>query len=238
MKRAIALLVAVILCCTLALSVSAAENFVPSISYKDHPEVVGVPRLVNEDGGLVHELDIHCLEITPVSEAVNIAADERNDAQKLLVDVYGQLKSGAMKLPFDEDVADSMVIRDLIDASLVCGAVHLDPNHVVELAKPGVCIEVTFGLGINANVPVVVMAYLDGQWTPAVSVVNNGDGTVTCVFEELCPVAFCVDTTDLTPVPPTGDAVGQNLIYWFIMMVVSAGVLILLLLKQRQQKKQ
>ena len=40
-----------------------------------------------------------------------------------------------------------------------------------------------------------------------------------------------------TPVPPTGDTIGQNLIYWLIMMVASAGILILLLLKQRKDRK-
>lgn len=237
MKRVIAFMVAVLLCCTLALSVGAAENFVPSISYKDHPEVEGDPKLIDDEGELIHKLDSHCLEITAVSEAVNTPEAARTEEQKLLVEVYEKLESGAMKLPFEGNSADEMVIRDLFDASLVCGDAHLNPNHVEELAKPGVYIEITFDLGVAANIPVVAMVYLDGQWTPAITVANNGDGTVTCVFEELCPVAFCVDTTDLTPVPPTGDTVGQNLIYWFIMMVVAAGALILLLLKQRKNSK-
>lgn len=236
MKRAIAFMVAIMLCCTLALSVSAAENFVPSISYKDHPDVVDDPELIDDGGEKIHKLDSHCLEITSVAEAVNTPADARTDAEKLLVEVYEQLDEGTMKLPFTGDSADNMVIRDLFDASLICGDVHLDPNHVQELAKPGVCIEISFDLGIGANVPVVVMVYLDGQWTPAVSVKNNGDGTVTCVFEEICPIAFCVDTTDLTPAPPTGDVIGQNLIYWVIMMAASGTILILLLVAQRRQK--
>ena len=41
-------------------------------------------------------------------------------------------------------------------------------------------------------VEVAVFSYVDGEWIEAVSVTNNGDGTVTVVFEDICPVAFAV----------------------------------------------
>ena len=37
------------------------------------------------------------------------------------------------------------------------------------------------------------MTYNDGQWEPIRETRNNGDGTVTCLFEHLCPVAFFVE---------------------------------------------
>ena len=34
------------------------------------------------------------------------------------------------------------------------------------------------------------------EWTPVVKTVNNGDGTVTCTFEELGVIAFSVRTEE------------------------------------------
>ena len=47
---------------------------------------------------------------------------------------------------------------------------------------------------VNPNLNPGNMTYVNGKWVPAVSTVNNGDGTVTVVFEDICPIAFSVRT--------------------------------------------
>ena len=50
------------------------------------------------------------------------------------------------------------------------------PRKLME--QEGYTLELTFDLGVGANVDVVVMSYVDGRWVE-VKAVNNGDGTVT-----------------------------------------------------------
>lgn len=235
MKKTISVLMMLVLLLGLAVPVYA-QDFVPSISYKDNPDVVGDVELVDPEGNVLEKLDSECLEITPVSEAAAKKPEDRSESDQLLVDVYNQLLSGEMKLPFDEDKAGDMVIRDLIDASLICGDVHTNPSHVEELAKTGVCIRITFDLGVKADTEVTVMAYVDGQWVKAERVVNNGDGTVTCIFEQICPIAFSVEEGAEEDVPTTGDTQGRFLLLWVLLLVVSFGAMLVLLLKGHKLK--
>ena len=230
MKKVLCLLTALMLCFAMAIP-AYAEEFVPSIGYKDEPDVEGNPVLV--EGDTRTELDADCLVITPVSDAQDKKEEDRNDAEKLLVDVYAQLSDGSMKLPFE--TGKDMVIRDLVDASLVCGDVHTDPSHVEALAKEGVMLEVTFDLGVEKDVNVVVMTYIDGKWAPIEKVTNNGDGTVTCLFEEICPVVFCVGEAD---VPKTGDSMMEDMMVWLIIFAVSLiAIAVLVVLRKKNLKR-
>ena len=75
---------------------------------------------------------------------------------------------------------------------------------------------------------------MNGQWAPVKSVKNNGDGTVTCVFEDICPVAFCVEPhADANP-PKTGDAAGGYMLNWLILLVASAAVVVVLIVNRRK----
>ena len=51
---------------------------------------------------------------------------------------------------------------------------------------------ITFKMGVEADTDVIIMTCIDGKWEAIESVVNNGDGTVTGIFEDICPVAFVV----------------------------------------------
>lgn len=235
MKKLSCILLALVLCVSMVVSVSAASGFVPSISYKDHPNVEEPIRLVDETGKELKKLDGDCLKITSVSEAAQTPEDEVTQIEKELLYVYEQLTDGTMTLPFDADKADNMIIRDLFDATLICGEYHTNPSHVNELAKPGVFIEITFDLGIEADTEVVVMAYIDGEWAPIHSVTNNGDGTVTCVFDQICPIAFCVEQK--LESPKTGDIAIPQMILWTVLLLGSFAAIVLMLLSKRRKKK-
>ena len=234
MKKQISLLMVMALLCAFAMPI-AAEEFVPSISYKDHPEVVGVPEIV--DGEDRETLDAECIEITPVSDALNTQEENRDPAEALLVEVYEKLTNGDMKLPVpgaDAEEEKYYVVRDLLDVSMICEGVHTDPDHVAELEKPDVFIEIVFDLGVKEDKEVTVLVYVDGEWQPIKGVTNKGDGTVVCVFEELCPVAFCVEDEAKAPPSPTGDKLGKDLLLWVILMIVSSGAAITMIAYQRK----
>ena len=226
------------LCISFACPIFAAEEFVPSISYKGTPDVVTVKDANGQDAagvvldasgavtGYVYE---DCMLLTPVA----YAADDKDipaDAKEELLEVYKALNDGTMKLPYGDNVkAEYMVIRDLFDISWLCSHGHNDA-----LAAAGVVLEMTFDLGIDADTTVVVMTYKNDTWGEIAKVVNNGDGTITCTFESLCPVSISV--MDKTAADPdgTGDVFNGELFMWIALMTVSAAAVVVVTTKRRQ----
>ncbi len=200
MKKVICLLVALVLCASVVFTVAVADGFVESITYKGSPELVkpdgtGMNIVLHDDKDVKDSLgatDDGCLLITSVAEA-KTTTKLSEEARELLLKVYEELSEGTMVLPYDkvEGIdADKMVIRELLDVSLVC-----DHPHKEELKKNDVAIVLSFDLGVEEDAVLSVMTYVDGEWVPAVKVTNNGDGTVTCVLEDLCPVAFSIEAS-------------------------------------------
>lgn len=235
MKKIVMLLVAVMLVASLACPAFAAEDdFVPSITYKGAPELVltvdvdGNPvvgAIVGEDGKTVDYVDEDCLLITPLS-AIDSEDRLSAEAKAQLKDVYQKLLSGDMKLPYEGD--KDMVILELVDASWLCE----ECSEAVE--DEGVVFNATFDLGVAKDVEVTVMTYKNDAWNPIEKVVNNGDGTVTCTFEHLCPVAFAVATEDAPS--ETGD--NSDMMLWGMLLALSAvGMATVSVLYFRNRKK-
>ena len=247
MKRVISLVIALVLCLGLAAPVFAAE-FVSSITGKESPTIVPVTGedgkeyigvIHDEDGNVIGYVDEKCLLITPVSKAATseLIPDE---AEKTLLSVYEQLVAGTMDLPYEKFNADldasNMVIRDLFDASWLCDGENIAPAHPdhPEMIEPkGVTISITFNVGISKNTTLYCMSYKHGVWNPIVKTVNNGNGTVTCTFEDFCPIAFAVEKGADTPPSQTGD--DSNVALWAGIMAVSVVALGAVLILSRRK---
>lgn len=243
MKKLVSLVLALMMCFGLCSVVYAAEDgFVPSISYKPGPELVtGSDDEGNETVGTITDADGEpmdyvysddaCLVITPIADALN---DEQtgipDEAEELLEFVYEELKAGRMKLPVENP--DDMAIIQMVDATFLCDGAVDYTDHETMLEDEGVSLVLTFDLGVGADVPVTVMCYVDGQWVE-VPTVNNGDGTVTCVFEKLCPVVFAVPANTVKP-PKTGDNSVAELGLWFGLMFTSTVALAALVIFRRK----
>ncbi len=221
MKKTLCLITVMALVLALACSVCAAQDdFVDSITYKGAPALVfdldgNIGTLYDVNGQVIDKISPECLVITSIAD-VDKSDKIPEDARKELKEVYAALMDGSMELPYETD--QDMVIRELIDASWLCAGSEED--HEAMLAPEGVTLELTFDLGVDKDTNVVVMTYIDGKWAPIVSVKNNGDGTVTCVFEEICPIAFSVPVKDNTPPAQTGDQ--TDLTLWISIMCASA----------------
>lgn len=244
MKKIICLFTAFLLCLGLA-TPAFAEEFVPSVGVKDAPSVVEVV-IIDEDGNVVREIGDDCLFVTSLSailageEGEN---DHHNENFDLLLSVYNQLKDGTMKLPYEKfnagiDAA-TMVIRDLFDATLICTdeeepdcEPNSDENCADVLEPAGVRIRITFDLGVSRDTTVYTMSYKEEAWQ-AIPTVNNGDGTVTCTFEHLCPVVFSVREGSDSNSPNTGDP--TNVLPWVVLLTVSAAGLVTLLVFKRKR---
>ena len=234
MKKVICLITAVMLCVALASFAFAADEFVPSISYKGAPTIVeitddqgkpAIGTITNGSGDVVGHLYADCLLITSIADA-NTSTNIPSDAKATLLSVYEQLNKGTMKLPYGKDVdAGKMVIKDLFDVSWQC------EEHPAAVEPKGVTVTLTFDMGVAADADVSVMTYKNGAWADIVSVKNNGDGTVTCVFEDFCPVAVSV------PVPGTGpDDTGDkaDITLWVTLLSVSAVAVVALVVLRRR----
>lgn len=230
MKRLMSLVLALMLCFCLCSTVFAAEgDFVPSISYKDGPTLVTgeddegrttVGTVHDADGNMIsYVYDEDCLVITTIAEALKDSETGIPDEnEELLEFVYAEILAGRMELPFED--SKDMAIIQLLDGTFLCKGASVGTDHETMLEPEGVLLELTFDLGVGADVPVTVMCYVDGQWVEICSVKNNGDGTVTCVFEKLCPIAFAVPSTAVQP-PKTGDDSAAELGLWIGLMTAS-----------------
>lgn len=237
MKKILSAVLALVMVLSLSAVAFAADTFVPSITYKDAPEVV-VAQLI-EEGKEPENVPEHCLIITPVAEAES-EMDRLPNEMKLLQSVYDQLNEGTMKLPTGKLKKDlepeEVVIRDLVDISWLC---EETPSHLERLESETVDLVITFNMkGLKATDTIYVMTYKeDGaeaagemEWNPIKSVVNNGDGTITCTFAHLCPVAFIVDKS----MPNMGVEFSMELMMWSFVLVASAAALVVVVYKRRK----
>lgn len=250
MRRMVSILVAMVLCFSLCGTVFA-DDFVPSITEKGAPEIVtikddagkdAIGQLLDADGNVVGYVYEECLLITPVSQA-ETSEEIPDHAEDLLLEVYNKLSNGTMDLPYEKLNANldpaKMVIKDLFDVTWLCGenaGGNFDeehPDHEELTAKKGVTVTITFDLGVGKNAGVYCMSYKNNVWNPVVKCVNNGDGTVTCTFEDFCPVAFSVGSANVTPPSQTGDP--ANPIFWIILMSVSVVALGAVLVLSRRK---
>ena len=223
MRRWMSLVAALLLCLTMVHPVSA-DTFVPSISYKDGPGV----KEAEMDGKKV----TGCVVVTSLRQADEKATDITQTDRDLLLQVYEKLSENSMKLPLENT---DFVVRELVDVSFMQkDCVEVPHGHKEWLAKENTTISVTFDLGVWKGQEVEVFVYLDGQWTAVEEVVNNGDGTVTCVLEDFCPVAFCTNPKDDEKPPQTGDANGEDLLLWTVLLVGSLGAVVILLANRRR----
>lgn len=219
MKKILCMMAALLMCLSLAMpAMAASDTFVPSIGYKDGPEC--------EDAVLGGEYVGGCIVVSSIKQAKEKTTDIYQEERDLLLELYEKIETGAMKLPMENS---GYVVRELVDVSFVKSGCVEDPHgHEEDLLEEGTTITVTFDLGVWANTHVQVLVYVDGQWVAPVRVVNNGNGTVTCEFENIGPVAFCVDPSVETESPKTGDTAGQGLWIWILLLGVSAAALVLL----------
>lgn len=216
MKKVVYLIITLLVCSSMVLPVFAEQTeFVPSISYKGGPEV--------EEANMNGEDVADCIVVTSILEAEIGSTDISQEERGLLLEVYEALRDGIMTLGLDDDY----VIRELVDVSFAYEDCRLDEAHDnkdTSLKESGVALTIDFDLGIEAGIDVIVMIYVDGQWQKVEDVTNNGDGTVTSVLEDLCPVAFVVEERVGDIPPQTGDVF--NPLLWVSILILSAAALV------------
>lgn len=260
MKKIITLVCALLVCVSVT-GTAAAEVFTASVEQKGAPAVVeimdeaGNSAIAALSGNLPEDLVLvsgDCLVITAVADAES--SDRIPDAsQQALLEVYNGLRDGSIAVPFaelDAEHADALVVRDLFDISWT-GSEGSDFEKLLDAED--VFLEMTFALEIEADAKVYVMVYKNNAWQQIDQVTNNGDGTITCVFDHLCPVAVVVENNEAVEAAslsaeraqganPSQDTEAEetsegNLLLWVGILAASVlGLTVLLAGKKRKQK--
>ena len=226
MKKVLCMLMALVLAVSLAVPAFAADTFVPSITYKDGPDV--------DNGSMNGERVTTCLVVTSISEAKDKSTDITQEERDQLLDLYAKLDSGKMKLPIAND---QYVVRELVDVSYSAIGCVVDHDHEEWLKKDGNTATIDFDLGVPGGTEVVVMVYTGEEWVAAEQVTNLGGGIVRVVFEDLGPVAFCVKEEAQAPSPDTGDTGGQRVLLWGAVAAGSVAALLILFVLLKRSKK-
>lgn len=196
MKKITALLIALALIVAMACPVFA-DGFTASPTDPDLFELVETDGYVgiirDANGEEVARVPAGCLLITSLEDVKDETKDVPEEICQLLESVYEALTNGDMELPYEKHDAalsgDNMTMRSLFDIRFTC------EDHKAMMEQEGYTLEVTLKVSIEADTTVYTMFYDEEteEWAPIVSTENNNDGTVTCVFEQLCAVEFSVE---------------------------------------------
>lgn len=235
--------------CLSAVCSAAATVFSPSVERKAAPVVVelkdaegnaAVAKLKGAELGDGTFVSAESLVVTSVMDAEN--SDRIPDAsQKALLEVYNGLQDGSIKVPFkklDKKKAHKLVVRDLFDISWTETE---DDSFEKLLDEEGVSLEMTFVVNIASDAAVYVMVYKNEAWQQIRQVTNNGDGTITCVFDHLCPVAVIVEDTTETEAAETAaqdpEADDRSNLLWVGLLAVSSAALAVLVRSRKRKQK-
>lgn len=171
MKKIISLVLVLMLCVALAAPAMAAD-VAPAAVFTDSP--VPVIEIVEVDKFILSTL----------LDAEECTTEIPQETRDLLIEVYDKMAEGELELPLD----DTYVVRELVDVSYR----EQFADEAEELKEEGTTVTITFKIGVGEDAEVAVYSYVGGEWIEAVKVTNNGDGSVTVEFEDICPVAFAV----------------------------------------------
>lgn len=256
MKKVICLILSVMFSLSLAVPAFAAV-FTASVENKQAPEVV---EITDEEGNvavatLIGNLPEGMQLVSGDFLVVTAVADAESSyqipevSQQALLEVYTGLQDGSILVPFeqlDEANAPNLVIRDLFDVSWV----DVDGNDIGKLLDAeDVFLEMTFDMKVAADAKVYVMVYKNDAWQQIQQVTNNGDGTITCVFEHLCPVAVIVEaeeTVETEEIVEAANVVADsgmetssngNMTLWIVIMAAALLTFVALLVSRKRKQK-
>ena len=262
MKKVFGLVLALAICMSVSCT-AFAEAFTASVENKSAPAVV---EIVNEAGETaiatltgdlpegMEMVSVDALVVTSVADAES--SDQIPEAsQQALLEVYNGLQDGSIQVPFEEldaEKASDLVIRDLFDVSWV-DVIGDDFKNVLE--SEGISLEMTFAMDIAADATVYVMVYKNDVWQEIQQVTNNGDGTITCVFAHLCPVAVIVEAEEVEVAEVENEAdqavasvqsaeegeveesAGQNIALWVGILVAASVALVAIFAGMKKKQK-
>lgn len=194
----------------------------------------------------IHESKLIITSVAKKDTSTEIPAEAKKDLDKAYEDFSAKNKKITQLIPANvskaitetvkeeigaDKTADDLIVRDLFDVSLICDESNellIDDEHHLLL---------TFNLGVKKDEFITAIKFNPetDKWETIRSVVNNGDGTVTCEFDHLCPIAFLVERTEANSAQ-TGDS-SVSIYVWIAVAAAAAALIVVLIIAKNKKEK-
>lgn len=241
MKKAISLILSLLMVFSLSIVGFAAEDdFRPSVDSKDHPVIVpqdfnGVSfdALILDANNNVIE-GIHLVTYKNADGEIIVTAYSEKDVADDRVDVvyfeasYKEILSARSLKELNELIPLGMVVRDFFDITLV--------GTYKDIFKDGKKLQIRFDLGAELKDKLMVLTRCSDEsgWEFVESVTINPDGTVTVVFDRLCPVIFVTEDTGVVQSPATSDFATTAL--WSLAIIFGIGSVCMIVASKKKTR--
>lgn len=219
---------------------AAEDDFRPSVDSKDHPVIV--PQLfdgVSFDALILDENNeviegIHLVtKRNPDGEIIVTAYSEKDIADERVNVVYFEasyqdiLSARSLK-ELNDLIPVGMIVRDFFDITLV-GAYN-------DIFNEGKKLQIRFDLGVELKEKIMALTRCSDEsgWEFVESVTINPDGSVTVVFDRLCPVIFLAEDTGAVQSPATSDFAATAL--WSLAIIFAIGSVCMIAVSKKRSK--
>lgn len=241
MKKAISLILSLVMVLGFSVAAFAAEDdFRPSVDSKDHPVIVpqdfnGISfdaLILDENNEVVEGIHI-VTERRPDGEIIVTAYSEKDVADDR-VDVvyfeasYQEILDARSLAELNELIPLGMIVRDFFDVTLV--------GTYKDIFKEGKKLQIRFDIGAELKEKLMVLTRCSDEsgWEFVESVTINPDGTVTVVFDRLCPVIFLTEDTGAVQSPATSDFASTAL--WSLAIIFGIGSICMMVASKKRAK--
>lgn len=241
MKKIISLVLAIFMMFGICVSAFAADrDFRPSVDSKDHPVIVpqdyngfSFDALILDENNEVIE-GIHLVtEINSDGEIIITAYSEIEIADERVNVVYFQgsyedILDARSLQELNDLIPVGMIIRDFFDITLV-GAYE-------NIFNEGKKLQIKFDIGAELSEKIMALTRCSDEsgWEFVESLTINPDGTVTVIFDRLCPVIFLCEKSDFVTSPPTSDICTTAL--WALAAIFGIGSMCMIIVSKKRAK--
>ncbi len=241
MKKAISLILSLLMVFSLSVVGFAAEDdFRPSVDSKDHPVIVpqlfdGVSfdaLILNENNNVIE--GIHLItKRNPDGEIIITAYSEKDIADERVNVVYfeasyKEILSARSLKELNDLIPIGMIVRDFFDITLV--------GTYKDIFKEGKKLQIRFDLGVELKEKIMALTRCSDEsgWEFVESVTINPDGTVTVIFDRLCPVIFLTEDTGAVQSPATSDFTATAL--WSLAIIFGIGSVCMIAVSKKRSR--
>lgn len=239
MKKAISLILSLVIVLGLSIPAFAAE-FRPSVPSKDHPEII--PQLFNGISFDALILD----ESNEVVEGVHLVTHKNPDGE-IIITAYSEIETadGRVNVVYMETsyqevlsarslkelhdlIPAEMIVRDFFDITLV--------GTYKDIFKEGKKLQIRFDIGAELKEKIMALTRCSDEsgWEFVESVTINPDGTVTIIFDKLCPVIFLTEKDGAVESPATSDI--NTAALWTLAVVFGMGSVCMLIASKKRAR--
>lgn len=241
MKKAISLILSVIMVLSLSVAAFAAEgDFRPSVPSKDSPVVVpqelnGISfdaLILDENNEVIEGIHLVTAE-NPDGEIIVTAYSEIEVADKRVNVVYmetsyKEVLSARSLQELHEMIPLGMIVRDFFDITLV--------GTYQDIFKEGKKLQIRFDIGAELKEKIMALTRCSDEegWEFVESVTINPDGTITVIFDKLCPVIFLTEKDGAVQSPATSDMTTVAL--WTLAAIFGMGSVCMIIASKKRAK--